>query len=111
MDRVVPEVTAGVAELEEHRVCEGLPRERGTSCPEGDGNLMLAGNRQDPANLILCVHLQRHLGTEQKHISTGQASTEVQVPLKLIVCYAIMKPLITIVPYALHPMPQPICSN
>ena len=61
MDLIVPEVAAGVAELQEHRVCEGLPRERGARCPEGDGHLMLAGNGQDLLDLLLCVHLQHQM--------------------------------------------------
>ena len=58
MDLVVPEVAAGVAELQEHGVCDSLPRERGARSPEGNGHLVLSSNGQDLLNLLLCVHLQ-----------------------------------------------------
>lgn len=59
MDLVVPEVAAGVAELQQHRVCEGLARERCAGSPEGHRDLMLCRNGQDLCNLLLSVHLQQ----------------------------------------------------
>lgn len=58
MDLIVPEVAASVAELEEHRVCDGLPGERGPCSPEGDGHLVLGCDGQDLLDLLLSVHLQ-----------------------------------------------------
>jgi hypothetical protein len=58
MDLIVPEVAPSVAELEQDRVCERLPRQRGARCPEGDRDLVLGRNGQDLLNLLLRVHLQ-----------------------------------------------------
>ena len=58
VDLIVPEVAAGVAELQEHRVCEGLPRQGGACSSEGDRHLVLGCNGQDLLDLLLRVHLQ-----------------------------------------------------
>lgn len=57
MDCVLPEVLAGVAKLQEHRVCDGLTRQRSACSPEGHGHAMLPGNGQDLLDLLLAVHL------------------------------------------------------
>lgn len=61
---VVAEVLAGVRDLQQHRVCEGLAREGGTSGSKGDGDAVLRGNRQDLANLFFVVDFEDELGVE-----------------------------------------------
>lgn len=57
MDLILPEVLAGVAELQQHRISDGLTREGRASCPESDRHTMLPGNGQDPCDLLLRMHL------------------------------------------------------
>ena len=64
MHTVSPPVLPCVAELEQHRVCNGLPTERGASSPEGDWDLMLDSYGQDAGDLVLGVDLDHQLGVE-----------------------------------------------
>ena len=65
VDLKVPEVAAGVAELQQHGVGQRLPGQRGARCPEGHGHLVLGRDGQDLLNLLLRVHLQGQLLTRQ----------------------------------------------
>ena len=80
MDLVVPEVAAGVAELQEHRVCERLPRERGAGSPEGDRHLVLGRNGQDLLDLLLCVHLQWCVKLSRQCLPEKASVTLVTIP-------------------------------
>ncbi len=51
MDGVVSPVLAGVAELQQHAVCDGLAREAGASSAECHWHVHLARNRQDALDL------------------------------------------------------------
>lgn len=58
MDLVIPEVFACVAELQENRVCDGLPGQRGARCPESDRHIVLPGDGQNLPDLLLIVDLR-----------------------------------------------------
>lgn len=64
MDVKVAEVLAGVGKLDEHRIREGLPRERRSGRAEGDGDLEPLGDGEDARNLFLGVDLDNHFGVE-----------------------------------------------
>ena len=67
VDGVVAEVAPGVAELEQDRVGDGLPRQRRARRPEGHRHAVPRGDRQDLLDLLLGVHLLREI-IEQSHL-------------------------------------------
>ena len=58
MHGVAAEIFASVAQLEQHGVRDGLPREAGARRAEGHRHAVLGGNGQDAGDVLLTVHLR-----------------------------------------------------